>query len=81
VPLGSDGLIATAIYPKPALTPTATVGGQPADIVYAGAVPFVVAGEFQVNLRVPTNITAGNQPVVVSFGQFKSQVNLTVSVQ
>ncbi len=81
VPPGSDGLIATAVYPKPALTATATVGSQPADIVYAGAVPFVVAGEFQINLRLPTNIGSGNQPVVVSFGQFKSQANLTVSVQ
>ena len=81
VPAGSDGLIATAVYPKPVLAATATVGGQPADIVYAGAVPFVVAGEFQMNLRVPTSINAGDQPVVVSFGQFKSQANLTVNVQ
>jgi uncharacterized protein (TIGR03437 family) len=81
VPPGSDGLIATAVYPKPALTTTATIGGQPADVVYAGAVPFVVAGEFQINLRVPANITPGSQFVVVLFGQFRSQANLTVSVQ
>jgi uncharacterized protein (TIGR03437 family) len=81
VPPGSDGLIATAVYPKPVLATTATIGSQSADVVYAGAVPFVVAGEFQINLRVPANITPGNQPVVVLFGQFRSQANLTVSVQ
>jgi uncharacterized protein (TIGR03437 family) len=81
VPPGSDGRIATTVFPKPALTASVTIGGRPAAVQYAGAVPFVVAGEFQVNATVPTDISPGSQSVIVSFGKFQSQATITVSVQ
>jgi uncharacterized protein (TIGR03437 family) len=80
-PPGVTGKIATTVFPKPNLSVTATIGGQNAEVIYAGAVPGVVAGEFQLNLRVPANSATGNVPVVVSFGNNQSQVNLTVAVQ
>jgi len=81
VPAGVDGLVANTVYPKPALPVTVTVAGQGASIAYAGAVPGVTAGVFQVNAVIPNSVPSGNQPVVVSFGSFKSQTGLTVAVQ
>jgi uncharacterized protein (TIGR03437 family) len=80
-PAGVTGQIATTVFPKPILVPTVSIGGQNAEVLYYGAVPLVVAGEFQINARVPTTVLPGNQPVVVSFGTNPTQVNLTVAVQ
>ena len=81
-PLGTDGMIASGVYPKPVLPVSVTIGSQPTDPpLYAGAVPFVVAGEIQVNVRVPTNIGPGNQPVVLTIGTASSQANLTVALK
>ena len=43
---------------------TATVGGQPAEVKFAGLSPGSV-GLFQVNLRVP-NVAAGDEPLVIT---------------
>jgi len=81
-PPGTDGMIASGVYPKPVLPVSVTIGSQPTDPpLYAGAVPFVVAGEIQVNVRVPTNIGPGNQPVVLTIGTASSQANLTVALK
>jgi uncharacterized protein (TIGR03437 family) len=80
-PGGRDGAIASETYPAPALPVAVTIGGRTAEVVYAGAVPYVVAGEFQINAKVPSGLTAGSQPVVVSFGAFRSQANLTLAVR
>lgn len=82
-PAGSDGKIASVEFPKPALPVSVTVGGKPATILYAGAVPFQSAGIFQINLVVPVDVDATvPQPVVVSFGPTsKTQANLTVSLK
>ena len=76
-----DGKIASEVFPAPSLPVTATVGGQSATVLYAGAVPFQVAGLLQVNLRLPANLTPGNQPVVITVGSTQSQSNLTVAVR
>ncbi len=39
--------------PQPTLPVAVTIGGQPADVVYAGGAPGLVSGVFQVNVRVP----------------------------
>ena len=80
-PPGTDGLLATAVYPKPALLFSATVGGAPAEILYFGAVPFQTAGLFQVNLRVPAGLSAGDQELIVKIGTNESQKKLTVSLK
>jgi uncharacterized protein (TIGR03437 family) len=46
---------------------TVTIGGQPANVEFAGLAPGF-AGLYQLNVQVPTNISAGSQPVVVSIG-------------
>lgn len=44
------------------------IGGQPAQVIYAGAIPYQVAGMLQVNAIVPSNIGSGTQPVVLTIG-------------
>jgi uncharacterized protein (TIGR03437 family) len=80
-PAGVDGLLALVQYPKPLTPVTVTIGGQPADVVYYGAAPQAVAGLLQVNAKVPDNIAAGNQDVIIQVGTAKSQTGLTVAVQ
>ncbi len=57
IPPGQDGLIAVSEeLPAPELEVTARLGGEEADIIYAGAAPFLVAGVMQVNARLATTI-------------------------
>jgi len=76
----------------PNLTVTATVGGLPATVTYAGSAPDIVYGVMQVNLTVPPSLTTSGgpavaQPIVItltnpSTGQTVStQTGVTVTVQ
>lgn len=82
-PAGVDGQVAVSTFPVPQLQPASvTIGGQAAtDIPYAGAAPAAVAGALQINVRIPANLSSGNQPVRFSVGSFQSQPNLTVAVK
>jgi uncharacterized protein (TIGR03437 family) len=69
-------------YPKPVLGPwTATVGGQPATVTYAGSAPQNIAGVFQVNVQIPTGLTTGIYDLVIKTGSFTSTAGLTVAVK
>jgi uncharacterized protein (TIGR03437 family) len=59
---------------------SATIGGQPAPVLYAGQAPSEIAGVIQVNLQVPNGVT-GDLPVVVTIGGNNSQATATVAVQ
>jgi len=49
-------------------TPTVTIGGIPATVVFSGLAPGFV-GLYQVNVRVPANVPSGNAvPVVLGIG-------------
>jgi len=48
------------------------VGGKPAEVLYAGVAPYMIAGVSQVNFTVPAGVPAGNQPVFVSSGHVQS---------
>jgi uncharacterized protein (TIGR03437 family) len=72
-----------ALAPGPGnqtLPVTATIGGVPATVVYAGPAPGEVNGVMQVNLTVPTGM-AGVQPVIISIGNVLSQSGITVAVK
>ena len=46
-----------------------TIGGEPASsIAYAGEAPDSVCGLIQINATLPSDLTAGPQPVVLTFG-------------
>ncbi len=58
-----------------------TIGGQPADLLYAGTAP-TLAGVMQINVRVPSGIKPGSAvPVVVAIGGVKSQPGVTIALQ
>ena len=86
-PSGVTGKVTTVasppqpLTPGPLLQPTVTIGGQPANWSFAGEAPGLVSGVLQLNVTVPTNIAAGDQPIVVSFGGNPSQAGVTVSVK
>ena len=65
----------------PVLGVTATVGGQPATVSYDGSAPGYVYGVMQVNVKIPSGLAAGVQPVVISLGGTPTQSGLTVQVQ
>jgi uncharacterized protein (TIGR03437 family) len=60
-------------------TVTATIGGQPATVQFAGVVG---AGLVQINVQVPAGISAGNAAVVLSVGGVSTQsTNNMIPVQ
>lgn len=81
LPTPADGGVNNAVFPQPTVGVTATIGGKPAKVLYAGAAPNLVAGVLQVNLEVPAGLSTGNQPVVVTIGNAPSQAGLTVAVK
>jgi uncharacterized protein (TIGR03437 family) len=67
--------------PTPAAeTPVVTIGGQPAQVLYAGAAS-VYPGLYQINVYVP-NVTAGNQEVIIRMPNenVASSENATIAV-
>ncbi len=60
-------------------TPTVSIGGQSAQILFAGLAPGFV-GLFQINAVVPATVSAGNAQIVVTIGSATSNT-VTVAVQ
>jgi uncharacterized protein (TIGR03437 family) len=83
VPQGVNGKIAAPPYPQFALPVSVTVDNKPSpEIQYYGGVPGTVVGVFQVNARVPLDITeAGSKKVAVKIGTGSTQDNVTVYIQ
>lgn len=82
-PLGVDGKPGPATLdglPRPALPVSVTIGGLPAEVAYAGGVPYVVAGEFQINVVVPGGLAPGDHEVVARFGNYSTQAGVTVRI-
>jgi uncharacterized protein (TIGR03437 family) len=66
---------------RPALPVTAKIGGVPAMVLYAGSSVDIVSGVIQVNLLIPSGLTAGEQPVTVTIGSGAPQTGVTIAVQ
>jgi uncharacterized protein (TIGR03437 family) len=79
-PAGSDGRINAAPLPVPVATVKVTIGGQTANVNFAGGAPGAVAGVIQVNAQIPSGITVGAVPVVVQVGTSNSQPGVTIAV-
>jgi len=80
-PVGQDGRLASVPYPKPVLPVTLTVGGYPADILFAGEAPGF-AGLMQINARLPAGSAPnGSVPLVLRVGTASSQTGVTITVR
>ena len=81
-PAGQDGAMAANPLPQPVLPVSVVIDGQPAQVVYAGAVAGMVEGILQVNVVVPMSASVG--PSVALFlqvGNALSQPGITVALQ
>jgi uncharacterized protein (TIGR03437 family) len=78
---GVDGRVSTTILPKPQAAVSVQIGGKPADIRYAGAAPYAVAGALQVNAVVPDGVGPGAVPVVLTIGGQAGSSGVTISVR
>ena len=80
-PAGVTGSIIGSEVSRPVLQVTATIGGMPARVVYAGSSPTSIAGLFQVNVVVPDDAPTGDVPIVITVGDASSQSGATVAIQ
>lgn len=85
-PAGITGSVSmyarVADYPAPRRKVRVTVGGAPAEIVWAGEAPHTVAGLLQVNFRVPAKSPAGDAiPIVLTVGESRSADGVTMAVR
>ncbi len=77
-----DGQVIVAPYPKPVLQVNVKIGSIDADVPYAGAAPFIVAGVMQVNARVPAGVASGSAvPISISVGGVPAAGPVTIAVK
>lgn len=83
-PPGLDGAttsIVAPLLPQPLLPVTVQIGGEDAQVNYAGAAVSFVAGVLQVNVQIPQDAPSGNLPVVLQVGNASSQPGVTVAIE
>jgi xyloglucan-specific exo-beta-1,4-glucanase len=81
-PAGLDGWPVNGAPPWTAQEVTATVGGVPAVVAYAGAAPGFVMGLAQFNVKIPDGAPSGpSVQLVVTVGGVASPLGVTLAVQ
>ncbi len=80
-PPGVDGMITQGVVAKPRSPVSVSIDGRPADVLYAGNAPGLVAGALQVNARIPASVSSGAVSVVLSIGDVPSQPGVTLAVR
>jgi uncharacterized protein (TIGR03437 family) len=81
-PGGVDGQIVVGPPPKPLGSVSVSIGGQDAEVLYAGAAPGLIAGLLQVNARIPANtVSSFTAPILLSVGAIGGAPNVTLAVQ
>jgi uncharacterized protein (TIGR03437 family) len=79
-PPGITGKLAAPPYPVPLQAVSLFIGGQAADVLYAGSAPGF-AGLMQVNARIPAALSSGPQPVELTLGSAESQTGVVITVR
>ncbi len=87
-PAQATGTVTTAnlsgvgpVTPAPQLAVSALIGGQPAQVEFAGEAPLFVAGVLQVNAVIPATASSGANSITVQIGKVISQSGVTVWVK
>jgi uncharacterized protein (TIGR03437 family) len=78
--LPDGALVISTPYSVPDQNVTVTIGGQPANVLYAAAAPFLPTGVLQINAQIPAGVT-GDAPVLVSVGGIPTSRMVTVAVK
>jgi uncharacterized protein (TIGR03437 family) len=81
VPALPDGSLSGAPLARLTATVKVLVGGLPADVLYAGPAPGLIAGLMQINIRVPDGAGSGQLPLLIVAGDNPSQLNVTLAVK
>jgi uncharacterized protein (TIGR03437 family) len=82
-PVPEDGALIQGTLPR-TLPASAYVGYCPAEVLYSGSAPQLIAGAVQINVRVPDQrlpCGAGDVAVVLLFGGVPSQETVTINVR
>jgi uncharacterized protein (TIGR03437 family) len=79
--LPDGALVISTPFSEPLASVTVTIGGQPAEVFYAGAAPFLPTGVLQINARIAAGVPAGPALVTVTAGGVVSTQRVTVAVQ
>jgi uncharacterized protein (TIGR03118 family) len=80
-PLAQDGARnGSLVLAETVLPVTATVGGQTAQVIYAGSAPGQIAGVQQVEVVVPTGAGTGPVAAVITVGGVSSPVNTGAAI-
>ena len=80
-PLLSGDLSISTPFSTPVDPVVVTIGGQPAEITYAGAAPLEPIGVFQINVKIPATLSAGSAAVTLSVGGIATSKPVTVAVR
>jgi uncharacterized protein (TIGR03118 family) len=67
-PGDSDGVVNGDLIRTPSLPVSVTIGGQAAQLVFAGSAPGLLAGVLQIEVVAPTAAAAGAQPIMLTIG-------------
>lgn len=68
--------------PRPRLGVSVLIGSHPAEALYAGAAPGLVAGVLQVNARIPEDLVPSPfMPISIHVGNYASQFSVTMAVK
>ena len=67
--------------PQAQLAVSASIGGQPAIVLWSGEAPYTVAGVLQVNVTIPATAASGANSIAVQVGTNTSQSGVTVRVK
>jgi uncharacterized protein (TIGR03437 family) len=77
-PAAPDGVVFSKSYPAANLAAfQMTIGGQAATVSFAG---LVGAGLYQINVQVPSGLSGGDQPVVLTVSGIAAQPNLMLTI-
>ncbi len=81
-PAVPDGTVTSGRFlPGPILPVTLTIGNQAARVIAAASFPGTVAGVMQIEAIIPSGLTPGAVPVVVTVGTAASQAAATLTVK
>jgi uncharacterized protein (TIGR03437 family) len=81
-PAGVDGQVAGEVLAKPLLPVSVRIGGEQAEVLYAGAAPGFVSGLMELHVRIPVTAQSGEAlPIELIVGSASSQPALAVSLK